>query len=480
MKLNNNKVFTVVISIWVLITLVRIVFHQPWYDEAHAWSIARELSFIDIIGQMKYEGHTFVWYLLLMPFAKLNLWYPYSMTVMNWLFAFLAVVLMWKRAPLNPVTKSLITFSVPFFVVYPIVARCYAIGVLMLFVLADLYKSRLKHPIIYSLCIFICANTSVMALFGAFVFGLYFAYDLITAALKDEISRKDFRISFIILGLCAVMILWQLGGSNSEYLVSSHDFIKFFTQCYFHSNILTILITAAGMFGMLFVLPAYFYRNKRVLFFYLFNIFSLLFVFVFLYCGYIHHYSFLWVYGIVSFWLMKSSEPVVSRISKISEIFVAVLFFGLIFNSYNTLGDYFSEIPENLAEAIVSDERLKNSRVIMINLFDKNLLPYLYNKNVEFWDFCSNAPVNFDASTGRTPICKADYVDFYPEYVQKVLSNDKENFIIFRNKSLGDVGEAFGYSNKNSYIYLNLYKRVKNVYSIYKITVSDKEITNGN
>lgn len=480
MKLNNNKVFTVVISIWVLITLVRIVFHQPWYDEAHAWSIARELSFIDIIGQMKYEGHTFVWYLLLMPFAKLNLWYPYSMTVMNWLFAFLAVVLMWKRAPLNPVTKSLITFSVPFFVVYPIVARCYAIGVLMLFVLADLYKSRLKHPIIYSLCIFICANTSVMALFGAFVFGLYFAYDLIKSAMKNDVSPKDFRLSFVILGLCAVMILWQLGGSNSEYLVASHDFLKFFTQCYFHSGIVTTVLTTTGMLGMFFVLPVYFYRSKRVFFFYLFNIFSLLFVFIFLYCGYIHHYSFLWVYAIVSFWLMKNFDTEDCRLAKVSEIFISVLFFGLIFNSYGSLKDYFSEIPKNLAELIVEDSRLNSSRVIMINLFDKNLLPYLYDKNIEFWDFCSNAPVNFDASTGRTPICKADYVDFYPEYVEKVLSKDKENFIIFRNKSLGDVGEAFGYSNKNSYIYLNLYKRVKNVYSIYKITVSDKEITNGN
>lgn len=60
MKLKNNIVFTTVITIYVVVTLLRLVFHQPWYDEALAWNIAQQLNLLDIIHLMRVEGHTFM------------------------------------------------------------------------------------------------------------------------------------------------------------------------------------------------------------------------------------------------------------------------------------------------------------------------------------------------------------------------------------------------------------------------------------
>ena len=67
---NNNVWFWFVISIYTVITILRLINHQPWFDEAHAYSIAQEMNLLEIIQLMSLEGHTFLWYLLLMPFAR--------------------------------------------------------------------------------------------------------------------------------------------------------------------------------------------------------------------------------------------------------------------------------------------------------------------------------------------------------------------------------------------------------------------------
>ncbi len=125
----QNWVMIISLLLWVTVTLIRVFNHSPWYDEAHAWTIAQELNLIEIIRLMRIEGHTFIWYLLLMPFAKTNFMYPYSMLLLNWLFCFIAILILWLKSPFNNWIKFLISFSFPFLALYPVVARCYAIGI---------------------------------------------------------------------------------------------------------------------------------------------------------------------------------------------------------------------------------------------------------------------------------------------------------------------------------------------------------------
>ena len=228
--MKNKKLFWICIGIWIVITLLRLLYHQPWYDEAHAYMLVQNYSFLDLISEMREEGHLMVWYLLIMPFAKLKLWYPYPMQILNWLFAFAALLIMWKKAPFHPVTKFIITFSYPFLAELPVVARCYAVGVVLLFLIASLYKNALKHPIWYAVLIALCANTSVMALFGASAFGFVFAYDLIKGALAGNVSKKDFRIAFSVLALSAVLVLWQIGGALTYEVYTRSHFVSNFTD----------------------------------------------------------------------------------------------------------------------------------------------------------------------------------------------------------------------------------------------------------
>ena len=58
MKLKNSKLFITVILIYIIVTVLRLIFHQPWYDEAHAWTVAEQLNLKEIIDLMRIEGHT--------------------------------------------------------------------------------------------------------------------------------------------------------------------------------------------------------------------------------------------------------------------------------------------------------------------------------------------------------------------------------------------------------------------------------------
>ena len=61
-----------------------IVFHEPWFDEAQSWAIARSGTIKEILFEIPhYEGHPPLWHLILVPFAKLGAPYELSLAAVN-------------------------------------------------------------------------------------------------------------------------------------------------------------------------------------------------------------------------------------------------------------------------------------------------------------------------------------------------------------------------------------------------------------
>ena len=79
-------------------------------DEIHAYNIAKHFNFFEIIQLMRGEGHTFLWYLILKPFTNFENLYPWIMKLINFIFMFCAVAILWFRAPFNLITKTLIIY----------------------------------------------------------------------------------------------------------------------------------------------------------------------------------------------------------------------------------------------------------------------------------------------------------------------------------------------------------------------------------
>ena len=67
---NRKKSILFLLSLLaILINFILMLTHEAWRDEAQAWLISRDLSPLEMIKQMSYEGHPILWYFILAPFS---------------------------------------------------------------------------------------------------------------------------------------------------------------------------------------------------------------------------------------------------------------------------------------------------------------------------------------------------------------------------------------------------------------------------
>jgi len=149
-----------VFAAFVALGIFLVAHHEPWRDEADAWLIARDAPVADLFLRGGYVGSPALWYLLLVPFAKLGL--PYAtLGFVNLVIACAAVGLLLIAAPFPLWQRALVAFSYLFSYEYTVVARSYALSVLFLFVLAAMHDRRDQRPRTYGLLTALLFNTNV-------------------------------------------------------------------------------------------------------------------------------------------------------------------------------------------------------------------------------------------------------------------------------------------------------------------------------
>lgn len=207
--IKKNKANLIIFGFYIVISFIIIIFHESWRDEAQSWLIARDLNFIDIIKQMTYEGHPALWYLILIPFAKIGLPY-FTIKIISWIITTIGVWLIIKKSPFNTITKILIIFSMPMLYLYPAIARSYCLIPLAITLISIFYNKRHEKPIQYILSILLLASTHVI-MYGlvAILLILFFAEELI---LNKKTNSKEQKIkiwislAIIIVGLLFITI----------------------------------------------------------------------------------------------------------------------------------------------------------------------------------------------------------------------------------------------------------------------------------
>ena len=111
-----------VLSLYAAMLIILVPRHEPWFDEAQAWLIARDDDPLQMLAQtMRYEGSPALWHLLLMLPAKLGL--PYA--VLNWVSAILAtcgLFVFLRFAPFPWLLKAIFPFTFYMLYQYAVVA----------------------------------------------------------------------------------------------------------------------------------------------------------------------------------------------------------------------------------------------------------------------------------------------------------------------------------------------------------------------
>lgn len=148
----HGKCDVITLIIYLLGVCTISFFHEPWFDEAQAWAIARSGTIKEILFEIPhYEGHPPLWHLILVPFAKLGAPYELSLAIVNIFFMTLAVAVLLFKSPFPKLIRCLLPFNFFLFYQYGVISRPYCILVLAMFLAALCYKNRNEYPVKYLL-----------------------------------------------------------------------------------------------------------------------------------------------------------------------------------------------------------------------------------------------------------------------------------------------------------------------------------------
>lgn len=238
-------------------------FHEPWFDEAQAWAIARSGTIKEILFEIPhYEGHPPLWHLILAPFAKLGAPYELSLAAVNIFFMTLAVAVLLFKSPFPKLIRCLLPFNFFLFYQYGVVSRPYCILVLAIFLAAACYKNRNEHPVKYLLCLaLMCAVHS----YGIIIAGCLCIVWLIeifteykkSGKLADILKDRRCWLMFCLL-IFAMLVMAAIVPDENVYLggkMSSETEKKFDFSCInilfcfviFSDSIITSFFNYAGV-----------------------------------------------------------------------------------------------------------------------------------------------------------------------------------------------------------------------------------------
>jgi hypothetical protein len=96
---------------------------------------------------------------------------PLAMQLFHVGLASLAAWLVLRYFPLPPVPKVFLVFSYLLFFEFNIISRNYALGVLSLFLFCHFFAQKRSRPLLWGICLFVLANTSIYGLILALAAG---------------------------------------------------------------------------------------------------------------------------------------------------------------------------------------------------------------------------------------------------------------------------------------------------------------------
>lgn len=390
----KNKINLVVMLCYSIITFIILLFHESWRDEAQAWLIARDLNIIDIFGQMKYEGHPVIWYLILVPFAKLGL--PYvTVKIVSWLICNIAVWLILKKAPFNLFLKILFIFSMPMLYLYPAIARSYCLIPLAITLVAIYFEQRHEKPIQYILSILFLANTHVImyGMVGILLLLFYIEELIQNRKTNSKEQKKKVYISLIViiagLNLTLIPILISMTTNTDVSLISNtsifentlekmeNAYNEIFGGCFGREELVTN-ITAIALLILLLYETRYHFKNSLII---IATVGFQFLIYTYVYKGSEQRVSTLILLMMFIFWIQKHKKSIKDnkkdedkelinnqkyikrqrRKEKLTDIAEYILVFVLIINIANGIYGVNKEIKTNYSSAYETAEWIKSN-----------------------------------------------------------------------------------------------------------------------
>ena len=223
---NSNKLWflkhvrTLIFIAYMAVVVVVMCFHEPWFDEAQSWLIARDSSFADLLTlRPHYEGHPPLWTLLLSIPAKTGI--PYEIGLKGVQILCTALLGGWLifRAPFSKLAVFLLPFTYFLCFQYGVTSRPYALLCMALFMVAHYWKQSDSKPsdtwkLALSLVLLCAISAYGIALAAGFALAWIWRVAKsagIRKAFAEVFSNVNRLVSWIILalvGIASIICIW--------------------------------------------------------------------------------------------------------------------------------------------------------------------------------------------------------------------------------------------------------------------------------
>ncbi len=379
---NTGIMFIIICMLFfIIITLPFTITHIPYCDESQNYMVSRFMNFENYKAALSNSGHCLLWYLILMPFSKFDIAYPYPMLIINYIILFSALLYMWFKSPFNNCMKFIITFSYMMTAYYAIVARCYTLGILGLFILAGLYKEQTKKPVLYALILGLTANTSVMAFISTSGLCLLFLFNLLKEIKIIDIKKTIFALLILSL-LLYICIEPQIGNimqhrdlhTDSWCFLNIKDFF-YKTECNFNY----IYLSAAYLFCLSFAIVSGFINRgsagRQSVFYLVYTILFQSAVLYFIFCN-TYHCFFYFINFIITIWIQNEAKQY--DITNTKSMCFYIIFALILFLPRNIHCDGMEDIYR-FGKKIQNNENYINMFSNSILFFPDNVLQLLFD-----------------------------------------------------------------------------------------------------
>ncbi len=205
----NNTFLAGIFLIYLIFNGILLARHELWRDEANVWLMARELSPLQLLAEIKYQGHPCLWYLLVMPFAKAGLPFQTIGVISFLVMAVTAALFLWKSPFYTPV-KAFAVLSPVFTYFYADIARNYCLIALLLILLAWLYPKRNQNTVLYGALLGLLVQADTITIAAAGMISLMW---LCENAMSGWRERTFYPVTNVLKGLwipLASFFLWCL------------------------------------------------------------------------------------------------------------------------------------------------------------------------------------------------------------------------------------------------------------------------------
>ncbi|SEK04464.1 hypothetical protein SAMN05518849_13316 [Sphingobium sp. AP50] len=193
-------------AIWIVYVGYR---HEHWFDEAQAWLLARDSNLWQLLAErIRYEGSPGLWHLILWIAIRCGLSYDLFYLIPAGFAIAGAALLLW-RAPFPSWGRILILGSYFFGYQYAVLARSYAVDLLLVPLAALWFADRTARPLRYAVVIGLIANLNAHGFLVAGMLGLELLVRLVRAhQMKRGQAWRALAIA-AMLGLFALVTAWQ-------------------------------------------------------------------------------------------------------------------------------------------------------------------------------------------------------------------------------------------------------------------------------